>query len=140
MSDTVSISEQMRSEAATLTDHKCFWCGVDEPGLYWLPSEAGVVEMPIWSCERCIAHRTRPIDPACLVDTFKAAVWLVLVADVFHNAACVRLVAERNAGWRFDEVHESLEFLGSRGVLKECGGGVWGHGDAFPIVGRPVIP
>lgn len=55
------VALQMRREADALAvarrPQSCYWCGLEGPGLYWLPSEEGVIEMAIWSCSGCIIKR-----------------------------------------------------------------------------------
>lgn len=61
------IAKQMRAEAdvidgkvAPTLDHEtptCYWCGEGGPGLYWLPSEIGIIEMATWNCRDCIVTR-----------------------------------------------------------------------------------
>jgi hypothetical protein len=49
------VQRQMHREADNLHGRRCFYCEVEGPGLYWLPSEEGIIEMPIWCCGTCIA-------------------------------------------------------------------------------------
>lgn len=52
------IARQMEREAMLMSSAgeqpRCFWCGALGPGLYWLPSEPGIIEMAVWSCTSCI--------------------------------------------------------------------------------------
>lgn len=49
--DVAWIAKQMRDEADALTEPPtCAYCGKLGPGLFWLPSEVGVIEMAIWVC------------------------------------------------------------------------------------------
>lgn len=58
--DVPFVAEQMAAEARRLAFKNepptCYWCEKPGPGLYWLPSEEGVIEMPMWNCSRCVAR------------------------------------------------------------------------------------
>lgn len=49
--DVPWIREQMQREAGSMEEApRCWVCGDYGPGLFWLPSEVGVIEMPVWLC------------------------------------------------------------------------------------------
>lgn len=61
------IAKQMRDEGDVMAavPPRCYWCNAKGPGLYWLPSEEGVIEMAVWNCLPCITQtgRLRPPLP-----------------------------------------------------------------------------
>lgn len=60
------IAEQMTAEADVLWRDgapSCFWCNAPGPGLYWLPSEEGVIEMAVWNCLPCVTQTARLRPP-----------------------------------------------------------------------------
>lgn len=60
------IAEQLHGEAAAIEVNgppRCFSCTRYGPGLYWLPSEEGIIEMAVWFCGACVV-RSYFEDPA----------------------------------------------------------------------------